>query len=451
MSQPQSPQQRAAPDGAPDRPPLVAARDRGGRLLSSPIQDPDIIRVGWSPDNHLHNFLVFLYHLARLPLWLAALLVAAFLALGALPHPAWGPALALLAAASLADLLLLALLPRCGISYGWIQPPWLLYALGRAALASALGLLPLPPATGLWLLGALQLTLTLLSLYGSLVEPFWLAHTELQVPLPGLTAPVRLLLLTDLHVERLTRRERRLLREVERGAPEVILLGGDLLNLSYIGEPRAVAESRTLLAGLHAPGGVFFVRGTVDIDPKEVVQQQLQGLDIEQLEVTPRLLQLSGGRVCLVGIPAEGTPAQRQERLAQAMAQATPGCPVICLHHTPDLVEQAAAHGAALYLAGHTHGGQICLPLLGPVATASRLGRRYFRGRYQLGRTTAYVSRGVGLEGLGAPRMRFLARPELVWITLTPAPAAPPAAPPAPAPPPLLAPEAPGPPGRERN
>jgi predicted MPP superfamily phosphohydrolase len=71
-----------------------------------------------------------------------------------------------------------------------------------------------------------------------------------------------------------------------------------------------------------------------------------------------------------------------------------------------------------LYLAGHTHGGQIRLPLFGAVFTASAYGKRYEQGHYSVGDTTLYVSRGIGMEGMGAPRARFLCPPEIVVVNL---------------------------------
>jgi predicted MPP superfamily phosphohydrolase len=63
------------------------------------------------------------------------------------------------------------------------------------------------------------------------------------------------------------------------------------------------------------------------------------------------------------------------------------------------------------------HGGQIHLPLFGAVITSSDFWKRYEMGRYEEGNTTLYVSRGLGMEGKGAPRARFLAPPEVIlWI-----------------------------------
>jgi predicted MPP superfamily phosphohydrolase len=82
-------------------------------------------------------------------------------------------------------------------------------------------------------------------------------------------------------------------------------------------------------------------------------------------------------------------------------------------YHSPDLIEAASERGIDLYLAGHTHGGQIRLPLYGAIATSSIYYKEYEAGLFQLGRTYLYVSRGLGLEGASAPRARFLCRPEV--------------------------------------
>jgi predicted MPP superfamily phosphohydrolase len=69
-----------------------------------------------------------------------------------------------------------------------------------------------------------------------------------------------------------------------------------------------------------------------------------------------------------------------------------------------------------LYLAGHTHGGQLRLPVYGAMFTATTVGKRYEMGRYDVDGLTLYVSRGIGMEGKGAPRARFLCPPEIVCI-----------------------------------
>ncbi len=358
--------------------------------------------------------------LARLPWPLAVLLVAGLCAVGLLftrPVAAAG----VLALACGLDLALLLALPRLRVSYGPARPPWLLFAAGRAALSAPLALLPLSPQGELLALGALQGALLALCLYATLIEPFWLEETRLRLPLPGLGGPLRLLLLSDLHLERGTRSERRVLEAARAGRPDAILIAGDYFNLSYVGEREAAAAARALLEALVAlapPAGVIAVRGTVAVDPRHAVRELVSGLELRLLEDELALLEHGSARLQVLGVSADGSHADRGARLEALAASSERSRPRLCLHHTPDLLEDAARLGIPLYLGGHTHGGQICVPLVGPLVTASRYGRRYARGRLQLGGTTAYISRGLGLEGLGAPRMRFLARPELVWLEL---------------------------------
>ena len=86
----------------------------------------------------------------------------------------------------------------------------------------------------------------------------------------------------------------------------------------------------------------------------------------------------------------------------------------LLLMHPPDIAPEANDAGIDLYFCGHTHGGQIRFPLVGAVFSSSHLGNQFIMGRYELGNMTLYTARGVGMEGLGAPRARFLCPPEIV-------------------------------------
>ena len=89
----------------------------------------------------------------------------------------------------------------------------------------------------------------------------------------------------------------------------------------------------------------------------------------------------------------------------------------VLLYHSPDRMPEAVAEGADLYCAGHTHGGQVALPLYGAMLTLSKFGKRYEAGLYHEDRTWLYVNRGIGMAGGFLPRVRFWCRPELT-ITL---------------------------------
>ncbi len=97
--------------------------------------------------------------------------------------------------------------------------------------------------------------------------------------------------------------------------------------------------------------------------------------------------------------------------------------PAMCCGAVGEVIAEVAAEYPECgftVLCGHTHGGQVRLPLIGPILTSSQLGRRYVMGLYEEGGTRLYNSRGVGLEGLSAPRVRFLAPPEMTLVEIWP-------------------------------
>jgi predicted MPP superfamily phosphohydrolase len=105
-------------------------------------------------------------------------------------------------------------------------------------------------------------------------------------------------------------------------------------------------------------------------------------------------------------------------RLDKALASAPSSTFKLLLYHSPDLILEAAKRQVDLYLGGHTHGGQLRLPVLGPIVTGSVYGHKYDAGLFKEDDTWMYVSRGLGLEGAGMPRARFLCRPEIVYLEL---------------------------------
>lgn len=93
----------------------------------------------------------------------------------------------------------------------------------------------------------------------------------------------------------------------------------------------------------------------------------------------------------------------------------------IFLYHYPDLIpEVSESRKIDLYLAGHTHGGQVRMPFYGALITFSKFDKKYESGLYKENETYLYVNRGIGMEGGNAPRIRFLARPEITVIDLVP-------------------------------
>jgi predicted MPP superfamily phosphohydrolase len=86
----------------------------------------------------------------------------------------------------------------------------------------------------------------------------------------------------------------------------------------------------------------------------------------------------------------------------------------LCLSHSPDQIGWAKKHGIDLVLAGHVHGGQLRLPLVGSIVVPSRFGRRYDCGVFDEAPTVMHVSRGLS----GEQPLRYNCRPEVTKLIL---------------------------------
>jgi predicted MPP superfamily phosphohydrolase len=306
----------------------------------------------------------------------------------------------------LGDWLALALLPRVRRSFGPHQPPTLLLALFRAPFA----LLPLP----YWPLA--QLLGTALVLYGFWVEPHrvQLTRQTLESTKGAFSRPLRVLHLGDLHVERRTRREEAVLEIARQVRPDLILFSGDFLNLSFTHDETALRDTRDVLTALDAPLGVYAVSGSPAVDPPDVVARILDGLEnIRWLRNERVTIEHDGDEIELIGLDCTHRPFLDGPRLKETLNGHSERLHIL-LYHTPDLAPEAAAAGIDLQLSGHTHGGQVRLPWYGALYAASLYGKRFESGRRTVGQMTLYVTRGIGLEGGGAPRVRFNCAPEVV-------------------------------------
>lgn len=248
-------------------------------------------------------------------------------------------------------------------------------------------------------------------LYGLFIEADWVEVTRVRIETPKLPAgmSLRLVHLSDLHVDGPTRALDKLPALVNAEKPHLVVFTGDTLN-----SERGLALARKLFEELEAPRGVYAVRGNHDVWYWQHLDLFGDGVAHELRGAEP--LPLLGGALALCGA-TYGVTGHLEECLRRAGSTFK-----LVAYHTPDLVEDLAGHADAavrpdLYLAGHTHGGQVRLPFYGALVTLSKFDKKYEAGRYQVGDTTLYVSRGIGFEPSG-PRARFLTRPEVTVIDL---------------------------------
>jgi predicted MPP superfamily phosphohydrolase len=324
-----------------------------------------------------------------------------------------------------ADAVLLRELPRRRISFGPWQGQIAALALPRAGVALFLGVvgLGLGWTAALLLAIAAQFIGTAALYRAALIEPRRLGLSRLPVTtdrLPPGVPPIRILHIGDIHLERLGIREARLLELADEAQPDLILLTGDYVNISNNVDPETHRQVRRLLGQLHARYGVFAVLGTPPVDLPGVMPKVFAGLPARLLRDEAVVVTLSRGRrLTLLGLDCHHDIPRDTTTLDRVLAGAADAGPRVLLYHSPELMPAAVERGIDLYLCGHTHGGQVRLPLIGPLLTASQLGRRYVMGHYREGRTHLYVTRGVGFEGLAAPRVRLFCPPEVGLVEVS--------------------------------
>jgi uncharacterized protein len=194
--------------------------------------------------------------------------------------------------------------------------------------------------------------------------------------------------------------------------PDVHLLLGDFLDASQVLRrdiaPERVAER---VAGLRAPLGSVAVLGNHDWrNSGDRIWRALDRVGVTVLEDAAVELAAPGGPLWVAGV---GDLRRRRPDVGAALARVPDGAPVLLLSHDPDLFPQVPER-VSLTLAGHTHGGQVAIPLLRRPLLPSRFGERYRRGLIEEEGRLLLVSSGMGTSGLP---VRLLAPPEALVLT----------------------------------
>ncbi|MBW8035788.1 MAG: hypothetical protein FVQ79_09205 [Planctomycetes bacterium] len=248
----------------------------------------------------------------------------------------------------------------------------------------------------------IALTAVLCFCYGLFVEPYWLEVNEIRIDTDKLgNVKLRIVQISDLHCDTKMRTEEKLVRFVNAAKADIVVFTGDALN-----GPESIALFRKTMKGLHASIAKLAVRGNWyrGIESSEL----FEGTGFEILERDTVKFEKGGKEFYISGLNFWD-----RNYSGELLSRNSPHSFNVFLYHSPDLIEDITNFNVDLYLAGHTHGGQIALPFYGPVLTFSKFGKKYSSGFHRVGKTDLYVNRGVGMEGGSAPRARFLARPEI--------------------------------------
>ncbi|MFQ5611736.1 MAG: metallophosphoesterase [Anaerolineae bacterium] len=250
--------------------------------------------------------------------------------------------------------------------------------------------------------------------YSARIETTWLQVERVTVPLKGLRSGLegfKIVHLSDIHLHPFIQID--LVREavdIANGLqPDLVVLTGDYV-LERAG---SIFELAPALARLNARYGVFAALGNHDLwTDASLVQAGLVEAGLPVLRNSGLALGVGQEQLYLAGLDDawSGRPD-----LPAALAGLPPDAPAILLVHEPDFADEFSRDGrVALQLSGHSHGGQVRLPLIG-APVLPMYGRKYDMGLYRVNNMWLYTNRGLGMVG---PPLRFNCRPEITELTL---------------------------------
>jgi hypothetical protein len=265
-----------------------------------------------------------------------------------------------------------------------------------------------------------------LGLYSGEFERHWIEVVRRDIYLPGLPQAFDLLTiaqLSDIHLDEFT--EPFLLRDaidqINGIRPDIVLLTGDYVSCETLPKKltRDVVWQCASLLGRIECGQRFAILGNHDVLAGE--HNVIEALGTHRIPVLRNSclpLERAGGRIWLAGLddPVRGRPDP--DLAIPGSIRNVHNEPVILMCHAPDYVDELRRHPAgqsvSLVLSGHTHGGQIRLPFLGPLRLPKG-GQKYVEGLFRFGAMQLYVNRGIGTVGVP---FRFDCRPEITLFTM---------------------------------
>ncbi len=220
---------------------------------------------------------------------------------------------------------------------------------------------------------------------------------DVTVPIRALPAAFdgyRIVQLTDLHVSRLFTAgwAQAVVDRANAAGADLIVVTGDFIDGSVEMRRTDVAPLRLL----HAPDGVYAIPGNHEyFFDYRAWMRQLSGMGFRMLPNAHAIIERGDAGLVVAGVTDLSAPSvgEAAPDLDVALAGAPVGAPVVLLDHQPRQARSAAAHGVALQLSGHTHGGMI----VGLDRLVARGNAGFVSGRYGVGGMTLYVSNGTGL------------------------------------------------------
>ena len=270
-------------------------------------------------------------------------------------------------------------------------------------------------------LGFSSFALVPIGIHSTFFAPYDLRVETCRVPLARAregVRPITIGVLSDLQLAEIGEHERTAVARIMAAHPDLILLPGDMMQVSAQQIPEMLPPLHALLAELSAPLGVYFVQG--NCESKSDARRFVEGTPVRFLDDDVVSLAIGDRRIELAGVDLAFKSPRAREALARVERAGDDGGVRILLAHRPDVIDAMPRDSRVdLIVCGHTHGGQVQIPFFGPPITLSNVPRAMAAGGlHEQDGKRIYVSRGVGWEHGDAPRVRFLCPPEVSLITL---------------------------------
>jgi uncharacterized protein len=266
-----------------------------------------------------------------------------------------------------------------------------------------------------------------LALYSGEIARHWIEITRRNIALRGLPAPfdgLRIAQLSDIHLDQFTEPFflRQAVRHINALRPDLVLITGDFVTNGMVTTRKfargAAWQCADILQGLQCRR-IYAVLGNHDVlVGAKQVSAALRANGITVLINSYLPIERGGSRFWLAGVddPVCGHP--RLELAVPAAIRNIPNEPIVLMSHAPDYADSLMVHPAGqavnVMLSGHTHGGQIRLPVVGALVLP-RLGKKYVEGSFTVGSMQLYVNRGLGTVNLP---FRLDCPPEITLHTL---------------------------------
>ncbi|MDD4817008.1 MAG: metallophosphoesterase [Victivallaceae bacterium] len=227
---------------------------------------------------------------------------------------------------------------------------------------------------------------------------------------------LKVAVLTDIHLLKTPyelMRLQRIVAAVNAESPDIVVLLGDYMGnkVDYMNHNASAETIAGILHGLRGRYGCYAVLGNHDVWwNADRMCDALSAAGITVLENSHRSLLINGKTLNVIGLPDKTT----RNNLFDPSVLPDPAIPALLLSHNPDYFPNAALHYEFM-MAGHTHGGQVKLPLVGALVMSSRYGRKYTEGLCRDNGRQLFVSRGIGTSIL---HLRFMCPPEVAIIKI---------------------------------